>query len=104
MHAHTYRCSHVHAYRCSCTCACIGNARVHIYVCVHVVDEGGLLMHVHALGIMCMRLYVVAEVVHYSFYPVIVPVDARVRPACFIVLKRATISCKIIFIFFIKKY
>ena len=56
----------MHAYRCSCTCACIGNARVHIYVCV--VDEGGLLMYAHALGIMCMRLCVVAEVVHYSFY------------------------------------
>ena len=75
-------------------CACIGNARVHIYVCVHVVDEEGLLMYVHASGIMCMRLCVVTEVVHYSFYPVIVPVDALVRPACFIVLKRATLSCK----------
>ena len=104
MYAHAHRCSRVHAYRCSYTCACIGNARVHIYMCVYVVDEGGLLIHAHALGIMCMRLRVVAEVVHYSFYLVIVIMDAQVCPACFIVLKRAPISCKIIFIFFIKKY
>ena len=61
-------------------------------MCVHVVDEEVLLIHAHALGIMCMRLCVVTEVVHYSFYPVIVPADAHVHAHLFIVPKRAIIS------------